>query len=626
MCDTLIIKADAVIGYNDEFVEEIVIPEGVSKIAKGAFQKCYGLKHIILPESLKSIGDSAFEKCSSLETITLPEEVSSLGEGAFKECIALKNVDFSKSKIKALPYECFWGCKKLTSVKLPNTTLKIINRCFMGCKSLKDLQLNEGLKVIEDDFYDCTSLTTVFIPSTLIHLEDLSYRRTITKVHTTVEQFDKFRELLPSKCELKAISLVEGIAVDFSKFDDFKIEGTVVIEYVGDKLEVVVPFGITEIGTEAFYGAPIKSITFPSTLRKIRFGAFHECQELETVVINEGVTIIEEVAFSQCEKLREISLPKSLLEIESYAFGACRKVESINCNGNNLYSFIDGCLIENGNTIIESFGHRIPENPDITDIAEGAFEGYGYFHVTIPKNIKNIYSDAFLNNIVMQTLEINHNVYIETGAFSCEQLTQLVLSSECDQIEAGAFVVPRYNMLNVYVNSIDIPECIEDSVRFVGYSYYGGQEVTPNKKSGTHRLWDSSEWEERNTVIYPKVNLVHEGDSCNIYFVGYGFDTIDCFTVSFAIIKKESDWSRYSPKVEKLNVVHVEVDGVDYVYDIYEDSLCKEVDIYFPTNIYLNSRKLLNALFNSNTVHLDIELLDYSGEMIDAVGIDLFLK
>ena len=138
MCDTLIIKADAVIGYTDEFVEELVIPDGIYKIANGAFKNCYGLKHITLPESLKSIGDSAFERCSSLETIILPEDVISLGEGAFKECTTLKNADFSKSKLKTLPYECFCDCKKLASVRFPNTTLKILNRCFTGCKSLKE--------------------------------------------------------------------------------------------------------------------------------------------------------------------------------------------------------------------------------------------------------------------------------------------------------------------------------------------------------------------------------------------------------------------------------------------------------------------------------------------------------
>lgn len=164
--NNLKIKGNTVVGFIDEFVEDIIIPEGITKIADNAFEKYYGLKTISFPTSLKSIGAEAFLKCSSLEEIILKENVTLIDRCAFRECSALIKVDFSISKITELPYECFAHCYKLKEVFLPNSLLKIVGRCFFRCKNLTLLDLSEGLKVIEDDFYECESLKSLYIPST----------------------------------------------------------------------------------------------------------------------------------------------------------------------------------------------------------------------------------------------------------------------------------------------------------------------------------------------------------------------------------------------------------------------------------------------------------------------------
>ena len=104
MDHNLKIKNNVVVGFEDEFVEEIIIPEGIVKIANYAFDKFYGLKKIVLPTSLTSIGDFAFQKCSSLQSIEFSHNIEFLGEGAFKECTSLTEVDMSNSKLTQIPY------------------------------------------------------------------------------------------------------------------------------------------------------------------------------------------------------------------------------------------------------------------------------------------------------------------------------------------------------------------------------------------------------------------------------------------------------------------------------------------------------------------------------------------
>ena len=615
MSDNLIIKSNVVVGFNDEFVEEIVIPEGVTKIANDAFKKYYGLKRIVFPSTLKSIGESAFEKCSSLETITLSENIETLGDGVFKGCSGLKTADFSKSLIKQLPYECFDECKKLSKVLLPHTTVKVLNRCFTGCKNLTDIQFNEGLKVVEDSFYDCSSLKTLYIPTTVIHLEDISYRRNITTIKTTQEQFEKFKELLPARCELQKVSVVDGNIMDFSSYDDFEIEGTEIVDYIGDDENVTVPFGITQINSQAFQDSSIQVISFPTTLKKICMSAFENCEELERVIFNEGLLTIEYEAFRNCKKLKEISLPSSLVELEEYVFSDCHSVNVVNCNGNKTYSYVDGCLVENGNTIIESFGHKIPENPALTDISDAAFSGYGYFYVTIPENIKNIYTGAFSNCESMETLKIKHDVYIESGAFKCDKLSQLEISAKCVSIEEGAIQVPHNNMLNIYVDDVNVPDGLESCISLVRYNHYCGKLIDPNQKSGSHCVWNRSEWDTSDGLIYPKENLICKGKICDSYYIGRGYNILDStLQIAIGLVDSRPIWDRFDSelKAKKIKLTRAIVNGIDYYDDIYDgfDNLTEDVHTFDYTVFYLYSEEFLDALKYADEVTLHFELFD----------------
>ena len=54
---------------NGEEVKHIVIPDGVTSIARWTFQGCIGFTEVTIPNSVTSIGDNAFSNCRGLTKV-----------------------------------------------------------------------------------------------------------------------------------------------------------------------------------------------------------------------------------------------------------------------------------------------------------------------------------------------------------------------------------------------------------------------------------------------------------------------------------------------------------------------------------------------------------------------------
>ena len=79
---------------NYDRVDNIVIPEGVTKINDYAFYCCNYLKSVVIPDSVTSIGDWAFYYCTSLTSVVIGNSVTSIGNEAFAYCYSLTSVTF----------------------------------------------------------------------------------------------------------------------------------------------------------------------------------------------------------------------------------------------------------------------------------------------------------------------------------------------------------------------------------------------------------------------------------------------------------------------------------------------------------------------------------------------------
>lgn len=71
------------------------------------------------------------------------------------------------------------------------------------------------------------------------------------------------------------------------KYDEkeFEIHKTILIEYLGDKKEVIIPEGVTQLYNGAF-GANVEKIVCPDSVKTITIGAFEFCTNLKSLVVN----------------------------------------------------------------------------------------------------------------------------------------------------------------------------------------------------------------------------------------------------------------------------------------------------------------------------------------------------
>ncbi len=87
---------------------------------------------------------------------------------------------------------------------------------------------------------------------------------------------------------------------------------------------VVVGEGITTLGEGTFaLLSHLKTVSLPSTLHTVGPSAFLSCSSLETLVLPDSVTRIENGAFVGCESLQSLTIPGNVYFISSDAFYNC---------------------------------------------------------------------------------------------------------------------------------------------------------------------------------------------------------------------------------------------------------------------------------------------------------------
>ena len=88
--------------------------------------------------------------------------------------------------------------------------------------------------------------------------------------------------------------------------------------------KVVIEEGVKSVGAYAFRNcAELTSVTLPAGVQTIGEAAFNDCAALTSVTLPEGVQTIGKYAFSGCSALISITLPGSVTAIGEQAFGNC---------------------------------------------------------------------------------------------------------------------------------------------------------------------------------------------------------------------------------------------------------------------------------------------------------------
>lgn len=181
-------------------LKSIEIPSGVTRIGYDAFSGCKALKSVTLPKGVTTIEGEAFSDCTGLKSVSATDGIEYIGGDAFKNTAYYKNssnwknnalylrkylLEAKKSisgayKIAAgtvcMASHAFSGCKKLTSVIIPDTVTEISWGAFEDCVKLSRVTIPNSVTAIEADaFQGCTALKALSIPDSVVSMNEYAF-------------------------------------------------------------------------------------------------------------------------------------------------------------------------------------------------------------------------------------------------------------------------------------------------------------------------------------------------------------------------------------------------------------------------------------------------------------------
>lgn len=320
---------------------------------------------------------------------------------------------------------------------------------FMIGSDKKDLIKTVSIKeirVIEDEaFADCNNLTSVtFYPNdnkpvweikgnafrNCVSLKSITIPASVSKIETSAFQ---------GCTSLESIVVEEGN----SKYDS-RDNCNAVIETATNTLKVglsstKIPNTVTTIGGGAFEGTTLKSIVIPEGVTLIDNSAFSDCKSLETVSLPNSLESIYPLAF-QNSNISSISIPAGVKGIGENAFYGCENLSTITVsNGNAKYDSRDNCnaLIETAtNTILRGSSSTVIPN-SVTTIERNAFRGSKIAKIVIPASVKNIGQWAFQDCKSLTTVVCKSKSVIDvSGLLPFDPLPNATLYVPAESLEA----------------------------------------------------------------------------------------------------------------------------------------------------------------------------------------------
>ena len=121
-------------------------------------------------------------------------------------------------------------------------------------------------------------------------------------------------------CLIALILFLLAFSIAAFANDGFVIEEDVLIKYIGQEKNVVIPEGIISIGKSAFSDTDIVSVIIPDSVAAIAEHAFYNCRYLENVSLSYNLESIRTACFADCLSLKSLIIPTSVQFIGDGAF------------------------------------------------------------------------------------------------------------------------------------------------------------------------------------------------------------------------------------------------------------------------------------------------------------------
>ena len=374
---------------------------GASSFAENALYTPAGLATVTLSDACTAIADFAFDYCTSLESVTIGKNVTYIGACAFNAC-KLQSLTIPDS-VTFVGKGAIAKCP-ITSLTLPfvgedaSGKVGYLGHLF-GASSyaensrfvpadFADITVTSACTTIGDGaFYDCAKLADPKLPATITSIGVNAFANTAFYEAQDNGQVYVGNVLYSYKGEMTDTVVVVKDGTIAITTDAFRDRGVTA---------VTIPESVISIGKGAFAGSKLTSIelsfvgehaaaTDTGYLGYI-FGA--ETPEesaaavpatLKTVTLRSSCSILAPRAFYACANLETVEIGSGVDSIAKDAFGACAKLATIRVNSANAAFKNDSGLVYNkaGNELFAVPGAISGRIQllNITEIADDMFRG-----------------------------------------------------------------------------------------------------------------------------------------------------------------------------------------------------------------------------------------------------------
>ena len=426
-------------GVASEVSGDIVIPDGVEKIADETFKDNTKITGVVCPDSLREIGNHAFWGCKNLKEIKFNEGLTSIGVEAFVYT-DLESVDLPSTLnfLDWTPFECKMNVHYLNenfysdingflfsadetslilyprkvheeSIEVPETVTRIESYAFER-NTAKEIVIPEGIHELQGNLFSgCQNLRTITLCSTLpslIMIDKETFKGFEVENCVLRVPFDALPKYKSDKRykDFKYITAIEG-----SRCLQYDKNGTEVVGCEEEDCDnIIIPDGVTSIKEKAFEdNEQIESVVFPDSLEAIGSCAFSGCTNIAEIELNEGLTSIDWDAF-RGTGLSHVFIPYSVEQIGPSAFKCQMEVESINTD----YCAYDGVLYSYDERELVIYPVDKDESdfevPDTVEtICSFAFEDARLQSLTLPDSIKSLERNIFGSDSEITKLTIS---------------------------------------------------------------------------------------------------------------------------------------------------------------------------------------------------------------------------